>query len=62
MRQIVPGVYLQGNDIHIDHEDVCKYLGVPNTPDQIDMVQALLRQVVEEVFPGHPVNVTDVRS
>lgn len=50
-KQIAPGVYEVGDELHVDAIEICEAQGFPATPEN----QAVAERAVREVFGGHGV-------
>lgn len=55
MRRIGPGIYVNGRELHLSHEEIASSLGVPLTPETARLIEETARETVRELLPGVPV-------
>jgi hypothetical protein len=55
MRKLRPGLYIQGNQLYVYREEVCASVGLPCTPENLQMVADVtietIRQIVRRLRP-----------
>lgn len=60
MQRIGPGLYVDGqNDMHVVPEEICRALGIPATPENLEMTAQVARATVLEAFPDAKVTEVD---
>lgn len=64
LRKLGTGVYedATGQSAHFCLDEILEEVGLPRTPENLDICEAMLREAVDEKWPGVPVLVTPDRS
>ena len=60
LRRLAPGIYEddRGRTAHFCLDEVCAECGLEPTPENLDIAEHALREVVAELWPGVPVLVS----